>query len=69
MAGGREGLSVFGEGFFDPADPKKEASVDQINATFRNDEVMMNDESTERHDFWHKGRVSSFVKKPTMDAF
>ena len=60
---------MFGEGFFDPADPKNEASVDQINAILRNDEVVMNDESTERHDFWHKGRVSSFVKKTNDGCF
>ena len=64
-----EGLAVFCKGSLDPADSKKEASVDQINATFRNDEVMMNDEATELHDLWHRGRVSPFVKKPTMDAF
>ncbi|MFT6862215.1 MAG: hypothetical protein ACJAVK_000771 [Akkermansiaceae bacterium] len=64
-----ESLAVFGEGSLDPANSKKEASVDQVNTTFRNDEVVMNDEATELYDFGHRGRVSPFVKKPTMDAF
>lgn len=64
-----ECFTMFCECSFDPSNCKEEASVDKVDAVFGYDQVVLDGESTELHNFRHRRRVSSFIKKPTMDAF
>ena len=63
------GFSMVCEGFFNPRNPSDKSAINEVKAFIRDDEMVLNNESSKLNNFAHIGSLPFFYEKPTMDAF